>query len=113
MQHNSPIIRLTSTAVATAALLTLQVEEAGVAAPTAAMAAGAVAAAGDASLWELRPPSSLAGALHSVVLVAATLGLTPMLLLAVAPSAVLSVVVATLGHRHGPVQAAALGASVS
>jgi hypothetical protein len=58
-------------------------------------------------------PSSLAGALHSVALVAATLGLTPTLLLAVALLAVLGVVVATLGHRHRPVQAAALGASVS
>jgi hypothetical protein len=84
---------------------------------TAAMAAGAAAAAGDANLWEHRlprPHNSLVGAHPSVDLaVAATLGLTPTLLLAVVPLAVLGVVAATLGHRHRLVQAAALGVSVS
>jgi hypothetical protein len=84
---------------------------------TAAMAAGAAAAAGDANLWEHRlprPHNSLVGAHLSVDLaVAATLGLMPTLLLAVVLLVVLGVVVATPGHRHRPVRVAALGVSAS
>jgi hypothetical protein len=59
-------------------------------------------------------PSSLAGdhpLVASVVLVAVTPGLMPTLLLAVAPLAVLSVVVVRAGLRHRQVQGAGLGAA--